>query len=95
MMKPKHTPGEWKSKDHGYDLNEIFAGDLLIAKISNVPPDKEELANTKLIVQSPAMYDFLAEYVDAMNAKKSGGSNLTTHEKALFYSANQILKSIK
>lgn len=49
---------------------------------------KQMQANAALIAQSPAMYTFITDYIDAMKGK------LTIHETALLDSAKQIVKQL-
>lgn len=104
-MKTKHTKGEWELTSVGYTFDIFPTDDKREERICRIEPmydmatinaktDKfchiEAEANAKLIAQSPTMYQFLTEYIDAMKDK----TKLTIHEKALLISAEEIINSI-
>ena len=62
---------------------------ILIANAYGKTKEEAE-ANAKLIAQSPVMYTFIVDYIDAMEDK----GNLSIHETALLDSAKQIVSKL-
>ena len=92
MKNMKHTKGEWKvCYVNLRECYKIRSKGTLIAIVQKkpVPPDEYE-ANAKLIAQSPVMYTFIMDWIEAMEDK----GKLTIHETALMDSAKQIAKDL-
>jgi len=94
MSDMKHTKGDWEydqESDHTFWVGvnpDMPTG--LICEIVDQDGSEETLVNAKLIAQSPVMYTFIVDYIDAMEDK----GKLTIHETALLDSAKQIVKQL-
>ena len=102
-MKTKHSQGEWKPTFNSVKQRGVRAIGGFICVIpkpthyegQNQRYENELIeanANAKLIAQSPVMYTFIVDYIDAMEDKGKG--KLTIHDTALLESAQQILKQL-
>jgi len=104
-MKAKFTKGKWYIQSMGEnslesdfwvksDTNNVvhYGTDIMCEDYGdhNGYPREQRMADAKLIVQAPNMYQFLTEYIETMNNK----GKLTNHETAMKNSAEKIIKEI-
>ena len=94
-MSIKHTPEKW-SHDmfNEHDIPQFYIQDENLKTVAQIFMDgnnsDQAESRTKLIAQSPPMHLFITEFVSALKDK----SKLSTWEKALLLSAEEILKKI-
>jgi len=94
-MEAKFTQGIWvTTKGWNNAESHIDCNDKTIiicrAFKAGISPEEAE-ANAKLLVQSPAMYEFLTTFIDMLKDKKK----LTIWEKAILHSAKEIIEPIE
>lgn len=88
-LKPKFSPGIWSiSKANS---NTILRGEESICFAGYIPgSDKIGKENAKLIVEAPAMYDFIKCRYEALSHKEK----LSTQEACEIIACAQILERI-
>ena len=61
MPKSRHTPGPWHYNPHSPNRVTAPNGQTVAATYGGALGDEEQVANTRLVASTPAMYEYVSK----------------------------------